>query len=344
MWITTFEGTNNYHCFLYDIDRQTILGELINASPIFLNRDQSKLLCVQRTRAAWSLRARIEALFQRIRHPKRPARSPTDDLEMLWVLDLNRNSAARIGKATGLRSTFQPSSEFRYGYIKPFEDPGQPGFLFCDLEKKTLTLINAAGWPQGWWDESTIVIKDPTNNFVLCNVTTGKASPLLSSAQVAGFFGKMNLPDDPATASLFSIWNGKANDFYLADLHKKWLAAESFLIKFERSGPGLSLISPRFKFEWSDHLDSTGRWYLYSGRQSGEASSAVFVRDMRDNSTRTLVASDGGGYFSIPRFYRDGVIYTRSNALWRISLNGSNQARLFPPPEAQPNPTGSSRR
>jgi hypothetical protein len=344
MWISIFGGTNNYHCFLFDIDRQTILGELMNASPIFMSRDQSKLLCVQQTRATASFRAGITALFQRVRHPKRPSRSPSDDLETFWLLDVDRPSATRIGTVSGLRSTMQPSPDFRYGWIKPSDDPEYSGVLLCDLERKTLTRINVAGWPQGWWDESTIVIKDPTNNFVLCNVANGKTSPLLSSAQVAGFFGKMNLPDAPATASLFSIWNGKEDDFYLADLHKKWQAVESFLIKLDRSGPALSLASPRFQFEWSDHLDSTGGWYLYSGRQSGQASSAVFLRDLRDNSTHTLVASDGGGYFSIPRFDRDGVIYIRSNMLWRISLNGSNQVRLFPPTQAQPEADGGTRR
>jgi hypothetical protein len=331
-WVTCIGGTNNYHCFLYDIDRQTILGELINGSPVFMNRDQTELLCVQRAQAAGSLQAWLAALFQRIRHPKSPSRCPSDGLETLWVLDLNRNSATRIGKASGLRSTFQPSPQFRYGYIKPIDMDENAGFLLCDLGKRTLTRVNVAGRPQGWWDEHSMVVKDPTNNFVLCDVVTGKTSPLWSSAQMAGFFDKMNLTADPTTANLFSVWNGTQNDFYLADLHKRWQAVESFLIKVERPGTMLSLVSAGFKFEWSDHMDSTGRWYLYSGRESGQSSSAVLLRDLRNNTDHTLVASDDGKYFSIPRFYRDGVIYIRSNMLWRISLNGSNQARIFPPP------------
>ena len=336
MWVSVQEATNNHHCFLYDIDRQTILGELMNASPIFMNRDQSKLLCSQWTPGTRSLRAWVTALFQRILHHNTRARYPSDGTEALWVLDLNRHSATRIGKTSELRSTFHPSPSFRYGFNKPFDFPDDAGFVLCDLEKQSLTRINMAGRPQGWWDESSIVIKDPTNNFVLRNVVTGKTSPLWTPAQLAGFFDKMNLPDDANTANLFSIWNGNENDFYLADLHKKWLAVESFLIKVERSGPTLNLVSRSFKYEWSDHLDPTGRCYLYSGREPGQASSAVFVRDLLNNTDRTLVPSDGGSYMSIPRFYRDGAIYTRSNMLWRISLDGSNQTRLFPPPEAEP--------
>jgi hypothetical protein len=344
MWITLFGGTNNYHCYLYDIDRHTILGELINASPVFMNRDQSELLCIQHTKGTGSLRAQITAVLQRIRHPNRPSQHLSDVVETLWVLDLNRDSATRLGTASGLRNTtFQPSPGFRYGFIHPL-GAERPGFFLCDLEKQSLRRINVAGGLQGWWDESSVIIKDTTNNFILYNVASGATSPLWTSEQIAGFFGKMNLPDAPATATLFSIWNGKQNDFYLTDRHKKWQAIESFLIKFERSGPALSLVSPRFKFEWSDHLDPTGGWYLYSGRESGHASSAVFLRDLRDNTDHTLVASDGGGYFSIPRFYHDGVIYIRSNALWRISLDGSNQARLFPPPQAQPDANSSPRR
>ena len=344
MWVSVFGGTNAHHCFLYDIERQAILGELINASPVFMSHDQSKVLCIQYSPSARSLRAWLAALFQRILHPRTPTRLPPDDIETLCVLDLKRNSLTRIGTASGLRNTtFQPAPGFRYGAIQPLETD-RTGFLLADLEKQTLRRINAAGRFEGWWDESTIVLKDPTNNFVLCDVGTGKTSQFWSSAQIAAFFGKLNLPDDPVTANLFSIWNGKENDFYLADLHKKWQAVESYLIKIERPGPTLSLVSPHFKFEWSDHLDSTGHWYLYSGRDSGKASSAAFLRDLGNNTDRTLVASDGGKYFSIPRFYRDGVIYTRSNMLWRISLDGSNQTQLFPPLETHPNAGGSSQR
>jgi len=103
------------------------------------------------------------------------------------------------------------------------------------------------------------------------------------------------------------------------------------LIKVERPGAKLTLLSPSFKFEWSDHLDPTGRYYLYSGREAGDSSDGVFVRDLRNGTTNILVAPTSSKYFSIPRFYRDSVIYIRSNALWRINLDGSNNTKLFPP-------------
>ena len=340
MWISARQGTNSYHCFLFDIERRLILGELFNANLVSMTRDQSKLLCVEWTTREWSLRAWTAALLKCLTHRNVPFPHAGDQLQIFWIVDMSRDTATRIGEASGAHSTSQPSPGFRYSYDESIGVPQEPQILLSDLEEETLTRIRPLGVPQGWWGEKSLVIKDPTNNFLLCDVVTARASPLLSSAQVTGFFDKMHIPANPATANLFWIWNGKENDFYLTDLHKKWQAVESFLIKVGRSGPTLSLISTNFKFEWSDHLDATARYYLYSGRESSQASSAVFLRDLRDNTDRTLVPSDGAGSFSIPRFYHEGVIYVRSNMLWRIDLNGSNQTRIFPPPEIRPEAGG----
>jgi hypothetical protein len=340
MWISARQGTNSYHCFLFDIDRRLVLGELFNAGPVSMTRDQSKLLCVQWTTRQWSLQAWIAALFKCLSHRYVSFPHVGDQMQVFWVVDLSGDTATRIGEASGAHSTSQPSPGFRYSYDESIGVPQAPQILVSDLERKTLARIRPLGWPQGWWDERSIVIKDPTNNFILFDVVTARTSPLLSSAEVAGYFKNMHIPADPATANLFWIWTGKENDFYLTDLRKKWEAVESFLIKVGRPEPTLSLVSTNFKFEWSDHLDSTARYYLYSGRDRPQASSAVFLRDLRNNANGTLVPSDGGNYHSIPRFYREGVIYVRSNMLWRVDLNGSNQTRVFPPPEIRPEAGG----
>lgn len=88
------------------------------------------------------------------------------------------------------------------------------------------------------------------------------------------------------------------------------------------------------KFEWSDHLDPTARYYLYSGRERGHGNDAVYVRDLQNGTTRILVPPANGAHFSLPRFYHDSVIYVRNNALWRINLDGFNNIKLFPPPDA----------
>ena len=89
--------------------------------------------------------------------------------------------------------------------------PDTAGFILCDLEKRTMTRLTAAGLLQGWWDENHILLKDQADNFVLCNAATGKTSTLWTSAQVAGFFREQNIPGNPASAHCFSIWGTSAS-------------------------------------------------------------------------------------------------------------------------------------
>jgi hypothetical protein len=178
------------------------------------------------------------------------------------------------------------------------------------------------GFPVGWWDAQRILLKDTNNDLVLYDVETRKTSAFLS-------LGVTNYPG--ATSASFT-WNGRQNDFYLSDVNKRSSAEESYLIKIERPGR-LKLIDPHFKFEWPDHFDASGTYYLYSGRTPGETKSAVYVRDLKGGKTRELVPPDPNltNESSVPNFYGTDVIYRRSNSLWRIRLDGSQNRRLFPP-------------
>jgi hypothetical protein len=167
-------------------------------------------------------------------------------------------------------------------------------------------------------------------DFVLYGVRDRSLSPLIPFQKLAALLQENGVTEDPKQAQAFAIWNGRENDFYLTDTLKKWSAEESFLIKVERPNGRLRLLSPHFKFEWSDHLDPTGRWYLYSGRESGDSSDGVFMRDLVTGTNRVLVAGTTNRYHSIPRFYGDSVVYVRSNALWQTSFDGSKSVRLCP--------------
>src|SRR5690242_11610333 len=70
MWITVFTGTNEYHCYLFDIARREILGELFNASPLFMNGDRSRLLCTRRASGEHSLREKVANFIERITRGK----------------------------------------------------------------------------------------------------------------------------------------------------------------------------------------------------------------------------------------------------------------------------------
>ena len=335
MWVLS--GTNEYHCYLLDIGRRHILGELFNAVPVFMNGDQSRLLCKRRASREHSLRKKFSDFIERLTRGKIgfPVHW-SDDVETFWLVDLKRNSSDRVGgvsQVPGGGTFFVPSPDFRYGFTKSSNILQKPEFYLCDLEKNAFSRIGVDGWPIDWWDETSIVIKDPNNNFVLYNVVTGKVSFLLSAAQVAAFFEQTNIKEDPSRTGLVFVWNGHENDVYLTDTYKKWQAVESCLVKVERPGATLRLVSRNFKFEWSDHLHPTGNYYLFSGRESGHGSSGVFLRDLGSNTDRQLIPPDGDSkYFSIPRFYGNSVIYIRSNMLWQVDLNGSNSERLFPPP------------
>src|SRR4029079_13152382 len=118
-----------------------------------------------------------------------------------------------------------------------------------------------------------------SNGFALLNLGTASAKPLATPDELRAMIEANHLEDKPQTESVgaFAEWNGSSYQFYVADLHKKWSAEPGFLARFEPEAPHLRMIDADFEFHWSDHFDSTGRYYIYSGRQSGDYSSAVFL-------------------------------------------------------------------
>ena len=342
MWINVWSSrAKDYHRFLYDIDRRLVLGELNQAGAVFFNHDQTKLLCYMRARPPTNhLRDDISEIIKSLSGGKIDLAHARQDVETFWTLDLPTNTAKKLGhlyQHQGTGSSFRPSPDFRFGYNKPSMGMSK-GFFICDLEKDIFRNDPVAGEPKGWWDERRILIKATDKSLVLYDVVTRKTSPFLSLEQLGNFYASVGITNDPAQANPFFMWNGRENDFYLTDKDQRWSAAESFLLKIARPGPTLTLLNPKFKFEWSDHFDATGNYYLYTGRDPGKTNSAVYLRDLRSNQTRELVAPDPneGTQFSIPFFYRAGVIYVRSNMLWQIDLDGSNNRRLFPPPDGVP--------
>ncbi len=260
------------------------------------------------------------------------AGSSATEPQRYWLLDLEKNSASRMGDLPQRPNfTFEPSPDFHYGYT-PLQGTGLDLPVYCfDFKKRSVNRLHVHGWPSGWWDHRNILVLRTNQDFVLHDVTADRASPLISSQRIAAFLRENMISDDPTKTQAFFIWNGRENNFYLTDTHQKWAAAESFLIKLDRPDGTLKLLARLFKFEWSDHFDPDGRYYLFSGRGPGTASDGVFLRDMQSGTNQTLVIPAGDRYFSIPRFYRDSIIYIRSNRLWRISLDGTKNAQIFPP-------------
>lgn len=339
MWIGVLVTNRDYHQYLFDLKARKILGELVNAEEVFFNGDQTKVLCYGRmkaqTNAIWKMVAEI---LKQTRLPLDFAIHSGEEPETFWVLDMKKNSATRIGKIyqwQGSGSDFKPSPDFRFGFNKPTGSLTLPEFFVCDMENDTLRKHHLDGHPCGWWDNKRILMKDSNYDLILYDVVSQKTSPLVTQQQLRTFYAANGLTNIPASINPFFQWNGKENDFFLTDHDDRWLAVQSFLVKIEKPDGRLKMIDPHFKFEWSDHFDATDSHYLYSGRESGWTNSAVYLRDVKTGQTRELVPPDlvQTNQFSIPQFYKDEVIYHRSNAFWTIGQDGKNNRRLFPPAE-----------
>jgi len=324
-------GTNR-EPLLFDIEKRQVLGRVTNGWPVMLLGDPPRLLCAQKTVARNGMKERLQKLLERISQGRIKFPSPQREVVRYWLLDPEKHAAIKIGDLPGTPNfSFFPSPDYHYTYTGRHNDSGGVDFFYIDLKQGFIKKFDTPGWASGWWDNAHILFQTTNGGFLLYDVQTKATSSLISFDQIEAFWKAQRISEKAANPRAFFIWNGRENDFYLTDAHQKWFAAESFLIKVERPGAKLTLLSPSFKFEWSDHLDPTGRYYLYSGREAGDSSDGVFVRDLRNGTTNILVAPTSSKYFSIPRFYRDSVIYIRSNALWRINLDGSNNTKLFPP-------------
>lgn len=329
MWLLLRDGTNNLGWYLYDIEQRKVLGELRGAWPAFSGPDQSQVFCATMERYTPWL-DRIGGLLVSA-SPRREC------IETFWLLDLPRNSAMRLGEirySEGAGNFTTPSPDYRFAFSR-MSPPPQSGPTVClfDLERRSSKPLKIDGWILGWWDNQTLLFQDQTNDFRLFNVLSGRASPLLYRTNVLAFLERHRI-EHKGILSMFSSWNGRENVFYLTDTRQKWLAAESLLVKVERPDAQLTLLSPKFKFGWSDHFDRAQRYYLYAGRETGQGSDGVSLRNLHTQTETALVTPKGERYFSTPNFYGDSVIYLhRQKELWRTDMNGSNQIRLFPPPQ-----------
>jgi len=358
MWITAASGQTNRDAFLYDIENRRVLGQLANGWAAMVLGDPHRLLCSQSIPVPlWNrIEERALKLIAQISGGRTRLPKPQTESVSYWLLDLEKHAPQWLGNIPGTPNLFLPiapvsmwmfwrlgnmsetpnfslvpSPDFHYCFTGRFARGTSHDFYLLDLQADLIRKMNVPSWPCDWWDNTHLLVRTTNGDFVLYDVRNKAVSPLISSGKIAAFFMESGLSDKPAQARLFATWNGRENDFYLTDSNQKWLAAESFLIKLERPDGRLKLVSQRFKFEWSDHFDQTGRHYLYSGREAGNASDGVFLRDLDTGINRVLVPSASDEYYSIPRFYRDSVIYVRSNALWKIGLDGSNNVRVFPP-------------
>ncbi len=335
-------GTNHYHC-LYDLQERMIVGELHHGGMQLVNGDGTKMLVVGDGSPTANLKERVLLLLQRISGGK--FKPNVNQTESYWVLNLKDNSTKRVGAVSqypGTGSRWYTSPNLRYGGTSPTTEDGA-AFVLFDFANESFTRVSVRGRIIGWWDDQNVLLQARNHDFVLHDVVNQQTTVLFGAEIIRQTLKQLNLPSDPAEVEAFANWNGTAYDFYFAEKEYEFRAKRSFLLKAERAlpAPTLKLVAAEFKFEWGGHLDASATHFLYqgeSGAPGNGGNGAVYLRDLSDNSVRTLVPPDNKGQYSIPRFYRDEVIYYRDRVLWRIGLDGRNNGPLFLPTNSQANP------
>lgn len=317
--------------YLYDLNRRTILGEMVNSGlpPLLQNRDGSRILVggppPSSVLALHGVLSGLGRVFPS--WAATAAHSPGS----LWIVDTRDNSARRV--FTGIYSRpWTPSPDFRYGYSV---SAGKTKYL-CDLEARRVTQPTVAGDPRGWWDSRTILVEDATNSLAVFDVVTHQKRSLLSRAQIEAFLDDHDLPVDRSGVAAFANWNGSEYDFYLG-LESRMLSSppgNSFLLKIDRAGPSLKLLYHDFEFQEMGVLDSNATHYLYPGKlTAGGGDGAVYLRNLSNSIVTTLVAPNNKGQFSFPRFFGDEVIYFRDRLLRRVKLDGTGDEPISAEPK-----------
>jgi hypothetical protein len=322
-------ATNEGSCWILNVANGNVLGELTGLAPISLDGKRKRIFGIRHQPPPSRIRQFFDMARSYLRLPARAELSSE-----YWLIDLANGKRERFSSSTrwddGFTGVSSPDQQKVYQMRMPAIAPRVP-IVFYNLNTLSISSNTIPGQAYGWWSNTEIIYKDATG-FALFDVDHTLNKPLLTKEELREWLKSKGVAQDELSNAVgaFPVWDGRDYQFYIADLHTKWSANTGFLARIEKQTKELKLISTEFQFNWSDHFDSSGQFYTYSGRQSGQQSSAVFLRDLKKGTERVLVPEDKA-YFSIPNFYEDSLIFIRSNALWRIDLNGSNLVRLMPP-------------
>lgn len=334
IWVFgTRDGTNQFNC-LFDLKENVILGELALADVVAENADGTKILISGPDNGLNNLKAWAMKLLEKITRSRLGISSKRT--ESFWVIPLNGKTPRRIGtttQLTGAGSRWYASPSGRYSCTEPTGEDAR--VVVVDFSTETLSRCPVPGWIRGWWDDRQILMQCQNHDIVIYDVEAKKTNRLFSATELQQVLTDLQIPCAATNTEAFASWNGSGYDFYLAEQHYEFEAKRCFLLKLERSDlrPKLKLIDREFQFAWGATFNTNATLYLWQG-ESGTVGSggngAVYLRDLINNSMRTLVPPDDRGQYAIPRFYGNEVIYYRNGVLWRIGLDGQNAAPVFP--------------
>jgi hypothetical protein len=329
-WTMTSIGPRTFrmHAYLYDLKSRAILGELFDGTYAGIHsRDGSRIL-VRNSEMKMSFQQQVSDIIAKLFGRAGGGRGNRS--ETFWVLDISRNVATKVGhfsQIQGTGSVWHSSPDFRHGYNMP--SSGNALFV-CDLDNFSMTRFEVKGYPRGWWDDHRIVLESREEQFTLFDIQTEKTIPLFNYAEVQPILARVgvtNMPDLSADAH----WNGTNYDFYFGLNNKlRGLQGDSFLLKANRSGPPLTMVSTNFAFRWGGSF--RGDLYLFQGESGAPGrggNGGIYLRNLIDGTEKTILPPDNKGQYSIPRFYGNEVIYLRDRLLHRIALDGSNDSLVL---------------
>ena len=342
-WIWFATSRTNFHTYWVNLDDRTVVGELFNAGAEFSNKDQTKLFCSGPGSLLPTLKQRWAGWLAKVSGGKIKPQLNRD--ETFWILDLRNNRAKAIGsfsQSAGNGSRWHPAPGFRFAYNIPSTSGLGQEFYLCDLEQEQMTRVQFQGSIQGWWDERHLLAVDKPNNFLLFDVITRQTRPLITAAELQDFLKKSGLPISLGMGAE-PTWTGEEYAFHLA-AKTNGIRSVATLLKASpartstnipsttATSPELQIFQRDFQFEWLGRLNAAGTLYVFPG-ESGQPGSggdgSVHIRDVRTGESRTLVESDHSNQYTLPRFYKDRVLYMRSRQLWSIDVNGSNNFKVF---------------
>lgn len=335
VWVVGRDNWTNFSFLQYDLRERVVFGKLANAWVELANPNAAKLLVIGPDSPTMTLKSSLLQLLQRLSGGK--ITPNTDRTESFWVLNLKDNSTKRVGAVTqfsGMGSRWCTSPSLRYGATMPTTEFDR-AFVLFDFATDTFTRIPCAGHLCAWWDDQNVILRTADSGYVRYDVTTLQTNDLCSAATLRQTLEQFQLPSDPTNVETFANWNGTNYDLYFAAARYEFEGKNCFLLKADRATapPTLQLVAREFQFRWGGQFNVNATLYVYQGESGAVGkggNGAVYLRDLRDNSVRTLVPPDDKGQYAIPRFYGDEIIYFRNRQLWRIGLDGSNNAPLFP--------------
>ena len=210
-------------------------------------------------------------------------------------------------------------------------------YLF-DLANGFVSPIPAARDLWGAWiSNHEIVFFDTANGLVLYDVNTASQTQWISYPEIRDFLRDRNQSPnlEPITHAIFSLSTAEGFRLCLTGVLTSPTTDYFVILVY----PTLGKLEPVSR---PLHSELYGVWnpsythYVSSGDAYGSDFDGVYLHDAATSTTRTLVQPTGAGYFSVPRFKGDRVLYFRDSALWSIDLDGSNLQKLFPPAPLPP--------